>query len=588
MNKLHSCLFAVASSVLLLSCGPKDGVYQIDLFSTNDVHGSYFDSTYVSSRTRGSLFAVNHYVDSVRHSRGAENVILIDAGDCLQGDNAAYYFNYVDTVSTHVYARIVNYMKYDAVCVGNHDVETGHGVYDRVRTQMQMPWFAANYPRTDGAGAYFDEYKILKRAGLKIAVIGAGNANIKAWLTPSLWEGMDFVPIVDMMQAKVDEVRGKEHPDIVIVATHTATGAGDGKSLEAEGLDLFKTLRGVDILLCAHDHRPFTAENSDSTFALINSGSHCRNIGHGRISVEVKDGKVVSKKVTAELIPVKKKLVDTTMRKAFYKDYQAVKEFTTQKVGALLSDLRTRDGYTGMSDYLNLVHRLGLSRKGVDLSIAAPLTFDGTVKAGTLIYNDLFTIYPYENQMFVVRLSGKEIKDYLEASYDGWINTLTSSQLSKKPTATSPALLKIDKRADPRTGRTRWSFRNRSYNFDSAAGLNYTVDVTRPRGERIVISSMADGSPFDEGKQYSVAMTSYRACGGGGLLREAGIDPGEIDSRIEKRLPEYRDVLYDYLKSHPVLDPAQVGDPEVIGHWEFIPAKLAGPYLQNDLNRIFD
>ncbi len=588
MNKIRTFLSLSAVALAALSCGPKDGVYQFDLFSTNDVHGSYFDSTYVSSRTRSSLFAVNHYVDSVRKARGAENVLLIDAGDCLQGDNAAYYFNYVDTASTHVYARMVNYMKYDAVCVGNHDVETGHAVYDRVRKQMQMPWFAANYPRTDGTGAYFDEYKIFKRNGLRIAVIGAGNANIRAWLTQSLWDGMDFTPIVSMMQAKVDSVKAVEKPDIVIVATHTATGAGDGSSLEAEGLDLFKSLKGVDLILCAHDHRPFVTVNSDSTFALINSGSHCRNIGHGSISVEVKGGKVVSKKVCADLIPVKKELVDTTMRNVFRKDYLAVKAFTTQKVGALLSDLSTRDGYTGQSDYLNLVHRLGLSQEGVELSIAAPLTFDGTVKAGELIYNDLFTIYPYENQMFVVRLSGKEIKDYLEASYDQWINTLSTSQLSKKPSENSPALLKIDRRADPRTGRSRWSFRARSYNFDSAAGLNYTVDVTKPRGSRIQITSMADGTPFDFEKEYRVAMTSYRACGGGGLLSAAGVDPSDIDSRIVERLPEYRNVLYDYLKAHPIIDPSQVGDPTVVGRWEFVPAKLAQPYLQNDLKRLFD
>ena len=531
--------------------------------------------------------AVGRYVDSVRAVNGAESVILLDGGDCLQGDNAAYYFNYVDTVTTHLYARMADYMKYDAVCVGNHDIETGHRVYDRVRRQMKTPWLAANAVREDTGKSYFQDYVILSRKGLKIAVIGAENANIAAWLTPELWSGMRFEPIVSMMQAKVDEVRAKHSPDIVIVATHTATGKGDGSVLEAEGLDLFKTLKGVDFLLCAHDHRPFVTVNGDSTFGFINSGSHCRNIGHGHIVVEVRDGKVVSKTVSTDLIPVKAEPVDEKMEAEFHKDYLAVKEFTLQRVGELRTELRTSDGYVGMSDYLALVHRLGLSQPGVDLSLAAPLTFNGIVKPGAIIYNDLFTIYPYENQMFVVKMSGREIKDYLEASYDQWINTLTPAQLSRPISDASPALLKIINHPDPRTSRQSWSFQNRSYNFDSAAGINYTVDVTKPSGERISISSMADGAVFDFAREYNVAMTSYRACGGGGLLHAIGIDTSDIDSRIVARLPEYRNILYSYLKSHPVLTSEELGDTSVTGTWKFVPEKQVGPFLRNDMCRLF-
>ena len=84
---------------LAFSCGRslKDGEYTLTILSTNDVHGTWFDSTYVDSRTRPSLIAVKHYVDSVRTADGAGNVLLLDAGDCLQGDNAPYNFKYVDT-----------------------------------------------------------------------------------------------------------------------------------------------------------------------------------------------------------------------------------------------------------------------------------------------------------------------------------------------------------------------------------------------------------------------------------------------------------------------------------------------------------
>lgn len=130
---------AAAFGFLMTGChsGPRDGDYVIQLLTTNDVHGTYFDSTYVGDGVRPSLCAVKTVVDSVRAVAGADNVVFVDAGDILQGDNAAYYFNYVDTLSPHIYPRIASYMGYDAVTVGNHDIETGHRVYDRVARELE-------------------------------------------------------------------------------------------------------------------------------------------------------------------------------------------------------------------------------------------------------------------------------------------------------------------------------------------------------------------------------------------------------------------------------------------------------------------
>lgn len=558
-------------------CGPKDGEYTFRLLTTNDVHGHYFDSLYVSSRTANSLYNVSWYADSIRTAVGAENVILLDDGDCLQGDNAAYYYNYVDTTSEHVFARMVEYIGYDAVVVGNHDIETGHKVYDRLVKEMAVPFLAANAIRTDNGKAYFKEYVTLKKHGLNITIIGFTNPNIKNWLSPLLWEGMEFKSLIPHAQEVVDRVSAQEKSDIVIVAVHAGTGAGDGSQYESQGLDLFQSLRGVDFVICSHDHRPVVHKND--SICLINAGSHCRNLGSGTITVKVEGGEVVSKTVDADLIAIDKKNVDTQMQQLFHPDYKAVKDFTLMEVGELKTDLRTRDAYRGMSDYMNLVHTLSIGCTPAQISFAAPLTFNGFVKAGTLVYNDLFTIYPFENQLFVVKMSGKEIKDYLEYSYDTWINTYGSG---------SDCLLKIVNAPDPRTGQKRWSFVNRSYNFDSAAGLVYEVDITKQAGERVCIKSMADGSAFDEAATYNVAMTSYRASGGGGLMRHgAGIDTDRIEDRTVAYYPEIRNILYDYLVKNKEIDPTVIGDPAVIGEWHFVPEKMAGKALDKDMDRLF-
>lgn len=287
MKKIIYILAAISAVAFAGACGgPKDGEYTFHILSTNDVHGHYFDSLYVSDETSHSLLSVAWYADSIRMAAsgrtaesaesaesagtagtagttgtvgcgdggdgdGAENVVLIDVGDCLQGDNAAYYYNYVDTTSKHLFARMVEEIGFDAVVVGNHDIETGHPVYDRLIRTMDVPFLAANAIRTDNGEPYFQEYVTLKRHGLKITIIGFTNPNIKSWLSPLLWSGMEFKSLLPFAQEAVDRIVAKEKSDVVIVAVHAGTGEGDGSQLESQGLDLFKSLSGVDFVFCA-------------------------------------------------------------------------------------------------------------------------------------------------------------------------------------------------------------------------------------------------------------------------------------------------------------------------------------------------
>lgn len=579
--KLRSIILLAIPVMLSLSCSHKlkDGEYTLTILSTNDVHGTWFDSTYVNGRIRKSLFAMNYYIDSVRTADGFNNVLLLDAGDCLQGDNAPYYFNYVDTVTPHLFPRLLEYMKYDAVAMGNHDIETGHPVYDRVAadlTKVGSPFLAGNAIRNDNGKPYFPLYKMVNKAGLRIAVIGYNNANIKAWLNEELWSGMHFVSIPEIIQRDVDYVRAKEKPDVVVAAMHSACGMGDGTILEAEALDALNNTEGVDWVICGHDHRPYTEAREDR--ALLNSGSHSRYVAHGKMHIKVEDGKIVSKAFETDLIPVKAEKADPVMREHFRKDFEAVRDFTRQEVGILNMELHTRDAFAGMCDYINLIHTLNLTQPLAQLSLAAPLTYNGHVNSGVLVFNDLFTIYPFENQLYIVKMTGEEFKNYLEVSYDQWINTISKD---------TDHILKIESKDDPRTQQKGWSFVNRSYNFDSAAGLNYTVDVTKPFGSRIKISSMADGSAFELDKEYNVAMTSYRASGGGNLLMRVGIDTDLIDQRVVARYPEIRNILYDYLMANGSIDPEVIGNPAVIGSWRFIPEKLAKQAMERDMQLMF-
>lgn len=559
---------AIAAFFLFAGCSEDKTLY---IVSTGDVHGAWFNQPYVDGgSTKTSLMSVMHYVDSLRSAVGRKNVLLIDAGDILQGDNASYYFNYLKTDVPHLYPRIAHYMGYDAVTVGNHDMETGHPVYDRVKAELEaygIPFLAGNYLKEDGS-SYFPEYAVFRKAGKKVLVLGFGNANIKAWLSENLWSGMEFESLLPYAQKVVDKAVAAEKPDVVVMSIHSGTGSGDESVLESQGMDLFNSLKGVDVLITAHDHRPVVKKEGE--FVLMNSGSKAGYVAVATVCD--KDGRHVD----AKTVRLDKNVVDEAMVKEFEPEFQEVKEFTNKEVGTIAMAMRTRDAYKGMCDYVNLVHTVQISVPEAELSFAAPLTFDGTIKEGTVLFDDMFTIYPYENQMCVVKLTGSEILNYMEYSYNKWIQT------------PGRHVLRIESRPDPRTATASWSFISRSYNFDSVAGLVYTVDVTKPFGQRISIKSLANGKSFNKDDYYNVSMTSYRANGGGELLSlGAGVADAEAEGRIVAKYPEIRNLIYDYIQKEKTITPELISDPSVIGSWKFVPESLVQPMLEADMRLVF-
>lgn len=255
----------------------------------------------------------------------------------------------------------------------------------------------------------------------------------------------------------------------------------------------------------------------------------------------------------------------------FASQYKAVDDFVSRKIGTISRTITTKDAYFGSSPFIDLIHQLQLEISGADVSFSAPLSFKAEIKEGDICVSDMFNLYKYENMLYVMELSGKEIKGFLEMSYFMWTNQM------KRP---EDHLMLFQ---EPIEEGKRVNFKNFSFNFDSAGGINYTVDVTKPQGEKITILSMADGTPFDIDKVYKVALNSYRGNGGGDLLTlGAGIPKEDLAKRIifatDKDLRYY---LLQYIEQEKVLDP------HAMHQWKFIPEEWTVPAAKRDYQLLF-
>ncbi|MDE5703180.1 MAG: metallophosphoesterase, partial [Bacteroides sp.] len=141
----NSCIsknICVFIGALLLGIGvasAQDKSVKLKIVETSDIHGNYYPYDFMLRRgAEGSLARIHTFIQKEREEY-KDNLLLLDNGDILQGQPCVYYYNYIDTVSPHLAAEMLNFMKYDVGNMGNHDVETGRTVFDRWAGDCKCP-----------------------------------------------------------------------------------------------------------------------------------------------------------------------------------------------------------------------------------------------------------------------------------------------------------------------------------------------------------------------------------------------------------------------------------------------------------------
>ena len=564
--------------MILFLCIPSLWAQEVHIkfLITSDVHGNYFPYNFITQEGwEGSLARVYSYVEQQRKALNNQ-VVLLDNGDILQGQPTAYYSNFIDTVSPHITSSVMNYMKYDIGNVGNHDVETGRSVMGRWIRECNFPVLGANIMDETTHVSYLRPYEIIQRGGVKIAVLGMITPAIPVWLPQNLWKGLYFDDMEKTAQKWVKIIQEEEQPDVLIGIFHAGKEPRQmGEYLDNASMLVAQNVPGFDVVMFGHDHQK-ACEKVDNiagdSVLIINPANNAFFLGDVDIKLTYDQNSLIDKEVEGKLVDLRKTEVSKDFMKHFDQEFNTIKDFVSAKIGEFSTTISTRDAYFGSSAFIDLIHNLQLDISKADISFVAPLSFDAQIDKGDVFVSDMFNLYKYENMLYVMELSGQEIKDFLEMSYSQWINQMKSPE-------DHLLLLK-----EERTGSDeRTVFKYFSYNFDSAAGIIYDVDVTQSQGNMIHIKSMADGTPFDLTKTYKVALNSYRGNGGGELLTKgAGIPHDELTSRIvyatDKDLRYY---LMETIRKQGKIDP------KPLNQWKFIPEEWTIPAAKRDYKLLF-
>lgn len=532
-------IIIITNLFLLFTIAVTAQTINLKFIETSDVHGSIFPYDLRNDKTSNSSLA--QVMTYLRQERAKEDqhIILLDNGDILQGDPIVYYYNFEKPDTTHLYSDVMNYMQYDAATVGNHDIETGHNVYDKFNDELNFPWLAANAVRTSDGKPYFKPYTMIEKAGVRVAVLGMITPNIPNWLPEKIWEGMEFHDMIESAKKWVKEIKLREQPDMIIGVFHAGVdftyGGQNAESYKNENASrlVAEQVPGFDIIFVGHDHAGwnFTVKNPEGKDVLILGAlAGAQTVAAANLTMTF--DKICElwsiDSMEGEIVNIKEYAVDEDFMNRFSPSLEEARQYVNRRIGQFDKTISSRDAILGPAEFTDIVHEIQLQLTGADISFTAPLALNTIINEGDVFVRDMFNLYRYENLLYTMTLNGEEIKKYLEYSYSNWFNRMKDE---------NDHLLKFKKDDE---GNIVYSERyntpeleERFYNFESAAGINYIVDVSKPEGERVTITGLSDGNEFEPDRTYKVAINSYRGNGGGGhLTRGVGIAQKELSNRV--------------------------------------------------------
>jgi len=551
-------IFGVVKISISVNISNSQNQVKITVLTTSDEHGNVYPIDYYTLKpaNRG-LAKVYTLIKQARNEN--PNSILISNGDVIQGTPLTYYFTKIEKDVTHPMMLAMNYMGYEAMVIGNHEIQDyGFDWLMKVAGDAKFPLLSANMVDEKTGELPFKPYIIKEVNGVKIGIIGLTTEETNT-VTPSYnLKGHKFLDAVEVAGKYVKLLRPQV--DILIVSAHMGFEFGnDTKNFkyleplrEGNVADaIVQKYPEIDILITGHDHYNIPPFIRNGVLCIQPS---CWGQALGKIDVTLeKSGdkwKIVKKEGVNLAVDDKVEAAPEVLD--LIKDYheKAVK-YVDSPIGEAVETIDGTLCRLQDNAMLDLIHKVQLEITGADVSIAAMLpTVPPIFPKGEIKVRDVYSLYIYENTLWVKEVTGKDLKDALEWSYR-YYNTYDFG-------ATDTPLVNPNIRA---------------YNFDTVQGIDYEIDLTKPIGQR-VIKMTYKGKPVSMNQKFKLAVNNYRGNGGGGytMLAKAPL--------LWKSDEEIRNLIIEYIKEKKYITP------EVDNNWRLYPSYLLDP-LKNTFDTFF-
>lgn len=543
----HVILFALASAVML-GCVPAYAeetgeTKEIQILSTSDLHGKFapYDYAVNEESTSGSMAQIQTILNEIR----TDNTILVDVGNTIQGNSSDLFLE--DEV--HPMIQAMNYMKYDAWVLGNHEFNYGVDTLKHVMKGAQMPVLNGNVYDEEGKLLTGTSYTIVEKDGVKIALIGMVTPNITRWDSANL-EGYKVTDPVEETKKIIEEIG--DQADIIVAAEHM----GESNEYEVDNsgvVDLANACPELDVILAAHEHK--LVEGTEVNGVLI-----VENLDAGKTLAQVKltveeqeDGSFEVADKTSAIYAVEDYEADKGFMEALADADTCAKEDANTVIGTLTGGpLAPESEINGIaqaklqeSALIDLINEVQMYYTGADVSAVALFNDATNMQNGDIRKCDLSLIYKYANTLYKMEMTGAQLKKYMEWSAS-YYNTFKDGDLTISFNEEIPG-----------------------FNYDIFSGVNYEIDISKEPGERIQNLTRPDGTEIAENDILSVAVNNYRAASQlttyGEIYKEGEELPKILEIDVRGDIGGVRELIGDYIMN---VKGGALEAPKLTGNWK--------------------
>ncbi len=437
----------------------------------------------------------------------------------------------------------MNVMRYDASAVGNHEFNYGLSTLGRAIREASFPFLAANAYLANGARAY-PAFVIVKRGDVRVGIVGATTPGSMLWDRDNLRGRVVIRDIVPEVRTAVADARAKG-ADVIVVTLHSGLTGQSSYDTVTTGLPsenvaarVAREVPGIDLLVFGHSHQEL-ADSVIGTTRLLQPKNWATSVGVAHLVVERSAGqwRIASSRGTT--VQSAGHAENPAVVSAVSRAHTATIAYVNRPVGTTTSAWRGDSARVRDTPLMDFVLEVERRTAGADLAAGSAFSLDAALDAGPVTVAELARLYPYDNTLRAVRISGRQLRDYLEFSAR-YYRTFAGD-----------------------TGRTTPLVNERipGYNFDIVAGADYVMDVSRPIGSRVTTLSVK-GKPVADTDTFTLALNNYRQSGGGGYAMLQGA-PVVYDKQ-----QELRQLLIDEVTRQRTLEPNAYFTP----NWRLEPA----------------
>lgn len=571
---LRSIVIGLTLCAGLASCNKPEETMLLITY-TGNVHGAILPFDFKGdSATNLSLANASSFIHTLRDAFGAENSLTLDVGGTMTGRPEAFYSNYIDTLNEPMYYRAERLIGYDAIGLAQHDLDVPECLSPRRRSpNYARPIICANLLDTRTGKPYFEPYKVFVRAGVKIAVLGLTSPEINAMLPKTEWRYIQTQDMVECAHQWVDYIKEHESPDVLIGLFGTSRkyeNPENGMTMDSYknpngGIPTAIRVPGFDLVFLADDadERMYEVTNdAGKNVKVVNVGVLARNADATIIHMTKEADGSYTKRIFNNVARTSRFPVDSAFIEEFQEDFKGIYHWMNDPLGYVTEPIYPQLGICGPSAYRALIHEAQLWYSDADISLTSVLTNMQTIKPGVVTMRNLLDIYRFENYLMQLQMTGEELHRLLEYSY---------GQQFEQMHGPDDQMLALQK--DPyghiiydEVGRAHLKIRQSS--CLSAGGIIYSVDVSKPAGERVTITSLKDGRPFDPRATYNVVINSYHGLDGDRLLTKGiGWNKESLQMHIRPSRPiNMREPISEYIKRK-----RNIPDQELRPEWTLLP-----------------